>query len=163
EELEAWDEEEVRLLRKALAKFPPGTARRWEVVQTLVPTRTVPEILSMVKHGLASAKYSGGVAGDTYVVPKKRAANTVIQSAADQREAAFSDVVVQAEVEVEPWTDAEDRALIHALKEVPKDDAERWDKVARAVGAKGAAGCAARFKELKAALKKAAAAEAAPR
>ena len=42
------------MLRKALDKFPPGTGKRWEVVQGYVRTRTVEEILDMVKHGLKS-------------------------------------------------------------------------------------------------------------
>ncbi len=31
--LKAWDGEEVRLLEKALVKFPPGTSKRWEQVR----------------------------------------------------------------------------------------------------------------------------------
>jgi hypothetical protein len=40
------------MLHKALNKFPAGTGKRWEVVQGYVRTRTVEEILDMVKHGL---------------------------------------------------------------------------------------------------------------
>ena len=47
--LETWSEEEVRLLNKAIDKFPPGTSRRWETVQLYLRTRTVDEILDMVK------------------------------------------------------------------------------------------------------------------
>ena len=43
---------QVRLLRKALDKFPTGTSKRWEAVQSYVRTRTVEEVLDMVKHGL---------------------------------------------------------------------------------------------------------------
>ena len=35
---------QVRLLRKAMDKFPPGTSKRWEQVQAYVRTRTVEEV-----------------------------------------------------------------------------------------------------------------------
>ena len=44
------------MLKKALDKFPPGTSKRWEVVQAYVRTRTVEEILDMVKHGLKAGE-----------------------------------------------------------------------------------------------------------
>lgn len=47
---------QVRMLKKALDKFPPGTSKRWEVVQAYVRTRTVEEILDMVKHGLKAGE-----------------------------------------------------------------------------------------------------------
>jgi hypothetical protein len=50
---------QVRMLRRALDRFPAGTGKRWEVVQAYVRTRTVDEILDMVKHGL---KAGGGSA-----------------------------------------------------------------------------------------------------
>lgn len=49
------------MLRKALDKFPPGTSKRWEAVQAYVRTRSVEEILDMVKHGLKAG--GSGAAG----------------------------------------------------------------------------------------------------
>ena len=43
------------MLRKALDKFPVGTSKRWEQVQAYVRTRTLDEILEMVKHGQIGA------------------------------------------------------------------------------------------------------------
>ena len=40
---------QVRMLDKALVKFPVGVPRRWEQVATYVRTRTQDEILFMVK------------------------------------------------------------------------------------------------------------------
>ncbi|GAB4822471.1 hypothetical protein N2152v2_009517 [Parachlorella kessleri] len=91
--LREWDEEEVRMLRKALDKFPPGTSKRWEQVQGYVRTRTVEEVLDMVKHGLKAGKYVTPQQ-ESFVVTKKRQANTVIRSAADSRDLAFTDVDV---------------------------------------------------------------------
>lgn len=45
------------MLKKALDKFPPGTSKRWETVQAYVRTRTVEEILDMVKHGLKAGAW----------------------------------------------------------------------------------------------------------
>lgn len=47
------------------------------------------------------------------------------------------------------WSDVEELALVKALKEVPKDAADRWDRVAAAVGTKTKVQCGRRFKEMK--------------
>lgn len=59
----SWNEEEVRMLQKALVKFPQGTARRWEQVAAYVRTRTVDEVMEMVKVGLKTGKLAqkGGI------------------------------------------------------------------------------------------------------
>jgi DnaJ family protein C protein 2 len=181
--LRQWSEEEVRLLRKALDRFPPGTAKRWDTVQAYVRTRTVDEVVDMVKHGLKSGAYDAApTAGHT--IAKKRQANVVIHSEATARVEVFSDVEVQlqgeaaavltpaaaaaaaaAAAEAAPeaaaaaapaaaapaaeWREAEEVALVKALKDVPKDAADRWERVAAAVGSKGKAQCARRFKEMK--------------
>eukprot|EP00887_Chlorella_sp_A99_P003237 scaffold9.g3237.t1 len=92
--LQAWDEEEVRMLRRALERFPPGTTKRWEQVQAYVRTRTVDEILDMVKHSLKSGKFAGAQQTDTFVIAKKRQGNLANTAQADTRAAAFSDVSV---------------------------------------------------------------------
>jgi DnaJ family protein C protein 2 len=167
--LSEWNEEEVRMLKKAIDKFPPGTSRRWEQVQLYMRTRTVPEILDMVKYGLMTGKYSNS-ASDRLQIAKKREENTVIHSAATQRTESFSDVNVNLRGQAAraldaaalggrqesatssretSWTQEEELALVKALKEVPKDAADRWDQVAKAVGTKSKIACAKRFKEMK--------------
>lgn len=44
-----WDEEEVRLLDKALVKFPVGVPRRWEQITAYLRTRTQEEVIFMCK------------------------------------------------------------------------------------------------------------------
>eukprot|EP01024_Parvocaulis_polyphysoides_P048263 TRINITY_DN458_c0_g1_i1.p1 TRINITY_DN458_c0_g1~~TRINITY_DN458_c0_g1_i1.p1 ORF type:complete len:669 (-),score=172.32 TRINITY_DN458_c0_g1_i1:221-2197(-) len=58
-EMGEWNEEELRLLDKALVKFPQGTAKRWEQVTAYVRTRTQDEVLLMVKwcQGASSRRY----------------------------------------------------------------------------------------------------------
>jgi DnaJ homolog subfamily C member 2 len=175
--LKEWDEEEVRMLRKALDKFPPGTSKRWEVVQSYVRTRTVDEILDMVKHGLkkyASASMQQG----SYSIIRKRQGNTEIKSEATSRLEAFTDVdinlrgeAVQAlsipspkaapvvtKKEASPavespaesdWTETEELALVKALKTVSKDAADRWEQVSTLVQTKTKTQCFQKFKLMK--------------
>ena len=42
-----------------LSHFLQGTAKRWEQVSAYVRTRTVEEVIDMVKHGLKSGKVAG--------------------------------------------------------------------------------------------------------
>jgi len=156
--LETWTEEEVRLLNKAIDKFPPGTSRRWETVQLYLRTRTVDEILDMVKYGLKSGKFLAPK--DEVVIAEKKKtklANTLGKTScgdpqATQRHESFTDV--QIGVEACEWTKEEDLALVKALKEHGKELGEsRWDLVAKAVG-RGKVDCAKRFKEMKAQHKK---------
>lgn len=44
-----WDDEEVRMLDKALVKFPVGVPRRWDQITAYVRTRTQAEIIFMCK------------------------------------------------------------------------------------------------------------------
>lgn len=52
------------------------------------------------------------------------------------------------------WSQEQEVALVQALKAVPKEDDDRWGKVAILVEGKSKAECAKRFKELKATFKK---------
>jgi DnaJ family protein C protein 2 len=216
--LRAWDEEEVRLLRKALEKFPPGTSKRWETVAAAVRTRTVEEVVDMAKHGLMSGRAPG--AGAEAGLKVKGGAGRAIGSEATTRAAVFSDVEVQLQGEAAaaagaaaeaasaaaaaaaaaapkaapaakappsaakaaapngaappangaaapaaaapaapaaeaegPWGEAENLALVKALKDVAKDAADRWEQVAAAVGSRSKAACARRFKEMREAFK----------
>ena len=56
--LREWGEEEVRMLDKAVAKFPQGTPKRWEQVTAYIRTRTLEEVLLMVKEkqGMAASR-----------------------------------------------------------------------------------------------------------
>ena len=47
-----------------------GTAKRWEQVAGYVRTRTVDEVLDMVKHGLKAGRFAPKQ--DTFAVAKKR-------------------------------------------------------------------------------------------
>lgn len=150
--LEEWSEEEVRLLNKALDKFPPGTSKRWETIQGYLRTRTEEEIIDMVKYGLKSGRFTAPSNG--VVITEKRKAKLQGQSSATLREESFTDVTVKgASNDTSKWSKEEDMKLVKALKEYPKTVDDRWDKVAAAVGSRTKVECAIRFKEMKQAVK----------
>jgi len=93
--MEEWTAEELRLLNKAVdEKFPAGSQRRWENIAAYVRTRTVDEVIFMVKHRLAKGYVPKATqeAHSHYQIAEKRKKNLNITSDADQRETAFSDL-----------------------------------------------------------------------
>jgi DnaJ family protein C protein 2 len=189
-----WGAEEVRLLQKALTKFPAGTPKRWEAVAAAVRTRSVNEVIDMVKHGLASGKFAAPSTAAFAAPVAKGAAAAGIASAASTRAEAFTDVDVPLAGDAAavlggeggggggaaadatspakaapaspaasptsataapeaPWTEAQELALVRALKAHGKDAADRWDLVAGEVAGKTKAECVRRFKALKEGLK----------
>lgn len=156
-----------------VARHPSqGTARRWEQVAAYVRTRTVDEVLDMVKHGLQP-----GQTPDTWKLTSKKA--PTISAAPDARMSAFSDVdvnikgaaaaVLQEESPAKPvvkpdkaadaakatdaktgeWSEEQELALVKALKAVDKAADDRWEQVSLMVPGKTKAACFKRFKELK--------------
>lgn len=183
EKLKDWTEDEIRILRKGLDKFPPGTSRRWEAVQNYVRTRTIEEVLDMVKYGLKSGKFTAPPESGPQIA-KKRMNNLEIKSDATSRIESFTDVDVNlrgkaavvlggssatnsasvsstnggTETQTPKqddgiWSQSEEIALVKALKDVPKTDEERWKKVAAAIGSKTEIECMKKFKEMKASYK----------
>ena len=159
--LDQWTVEEIRLLNKAMDKFPPGTSRRWETIQGYLRTRTTDEIIDMVKYGLKSGKYTAPSAD--LVINEKKKAKSQTQSAATLRHESFTDISVKDGAPAKDvgsndssqykWSKEEEMKLVKALKEFPKTLEDRWDRVAAAVGTKTKVACAIRFKELKKSVK----------
>lgn len=141
-----------------------------------VRTRTVDEVLDMVKHG----SQPGGQppAAETWKLTSKQA--PVITAAPDTRMSAFSDVdinikgaaaaALQSEAlcakpvadkapdaakAADPkavageWSEEQEVALVKALKATDKGADDRWEQVALMVPGKTKAACFKRFKELK--------------
>lgn len=165
-----WTDDEKRLLEKALAKFPVGTAKRWEAISAYVRTRTVDEVIDMAKHGL---KAGAGIRATTYVPTGKRS-NTEIKSEATARHESFTDVDVNLQVNGTPkaangkaspaangaktaakspasdeWSEEQQLALVAAMKIHGKELPDRWERIARTVNGKTKAQCFKRFKELR--------------
>lgn len=90
-EMREWTEEELRLLDKAVKKYPQGTPKRWEQVTSAVRTRTMDEVLLMVKHrqGAGSARLKKQ---EDWKAAQKNPA--MVKAEADLRALAFTDVQV---------------------------------------------------------------------
>ncbi|KXZ42767.1 hypothetical protein GPECTOR_119g398 [Gonium pectorale] len=87
-----WTEEELRLLDKACTKFPMGTPKRWDAVAAFVRTRTLEEVLLMVKDRQGASATRMKAQEDWKGAQKKPAE---VKSQADTRAQAFTDVEVK--------------------------------------------------------------------
>ena len=85
-----WENPELKLLEKALKKYPKGYAKRWNLISTFVGTRSPDECADKSKEVLAK-QASAGVG---HVVRKKHLANMEIKSPVTLRHESFSDVDV---------------------------------------------------------------------
>ncbi|GLI61035.1 hypothetical protein VaNZ11_003299 [Volvox africanus] len=86
-----WTEEELRLLDKACTKFPMGTPKRWEAVAGFVRTRTLDEVILMVKDRQGASATRMKAQEDWKGAQKKPAE---VRAQADTRAQAFTDVEV---------------------------------------------------------------------
>ncbi|GFR46537.1 hypothetical protein Agub_g8128 [Astrephomene gubernaculifera] len=87
-----WSEEELRLLDKACSKYPMGTPKRWEAVAGFVRTRTLEEVLLMVKDRQGASATRMKAQEDWKGAQKKPAE---VRATADTRAQAFTDVEVK--------------------------------------------------------------------
>eukprot|EP00250_Pteridium_aquilinum_P029936 c40361_g1_i1 orf=231-2240(-) len=90
-----WSKEEVDLLRKAVQKYPKGTAQRWEVVSSYIGTnRSVEEILKAIKTVLLQ-KPDSSKAFDSFL-EKRKVGNVVIASPLSTRDETSQSVSEQS-------------------------------------------------------------------
>ncbi|PNW71148.1 hypothetical protein CHLRE_16g695600v5 [Chlamydomonas reinhardtii] len=191
-----WSAEELRLLDKGLKKFPVGTVKRWEAVTGVVRTRTLEEVLVMVKNykggshlrarvqedwkagrkagaatvavaasqaapdirydgpptvngGPADGEHTAAVAAAVAATAAATAGGQVLATGGGTKAAKAPAGTEKAGVDA-PWTEAQEVALVAALKQCPKElGAERWDAVAKLVPGRSKAQCFKRFKELR--------------
>lgn len=139
EEVGEWTDQEMELLRRQMLKHPAGEPQRWEKIAAVFGGRRTPESV------IRAAKSGGAVAagGSFEQFLRKRKPLDPRAGAAD------ADTGGNAGGGDGGWSAGEDRSLLNALKEFPKDTAMRWEKVAAAVPGKTKAGCMKRVTELK--------------
>eukprot|EP01111_Echinosteliopsis_oligospora_P015998 TRINITY_DN650_c0_g1_i1.p1 TRINITY_DN650_c0_g1~~TRINITY_DN650_c0_g1_i1.p1 ORF type:complete len:616 (+),score=203.02 TRINITY_DN650_c0_g1_i1:168-2015(+) len=175
-----WTEEELSNLAKGLAKFPGGSAQRWEQIAELVPTRNQREISAKVKE-IKEAHFAnkGSVAAvNPFDKLKAKVGDVQINSAPSSRDDTGESATASApstattteesktttttsstttaaseEVDVSNWTSEEQKALEVGLKEHNAQQPDRWDKIAATVGTKNKKECIARYKHLVSLLK----------
>ncbi|KAF8060498.1 histidine--tRNA ligase [Scenedesmus sp. PABB004] len=125
EAMREWDDDELRMLDKAVKKFPTGTPRRWEQVAAYVRTRTLEEVLLMVKERQGASSTRTRAQEDWKGAAKKRAEVT---SEADTRDAAFTDVEVKVAAE------AAERLASSGGRAAPADSSSSTATAAGAAG-----------------------------
>ncbi|XP_062195599.1 transcription factor MAMYB-like [Phragmites australis] len=135
-----WTDQELELLRRQMVKHPAGEPQRWEKIAAAFGGRRTPE--SVIRAAKSGAAAAAGGSFEQFLRKRKPL---------DPR-AEAADVGANAgggEGGDGAWSAGDDRALLNALKEFPKDTAMRWEKVAAAVPGKTKAACMKRVTELK--------------
>ena len=152
-----WAPAELKALEKAMKQFPVGTAKRWEVVADQIGSgRTADAVASFAKQHAARAASLAGNAFDAFLASRKGSAEVASEGGISTRETAFTDVHISSATDADSWSEAQDLALVAAMKAHPKsgEDKARWGAIAAEVGNKSAAQCVKRVQTLKAAVKK---------
>lgn len=154
-----WSRAEWDQLRKLLVKFPRGTPQRWEAVARGLGTKRSTEEVSAVAKFMAECTDKDPFAA---FQTQAQAASSAAASSATVAAAAAVPTTAPASGKLDTqagaakggagsgtWTAAQERALLLAVKEFPKDTPQRWDRVAEAVPGRSKAECFRRFSELR--------------
>ncbi|OEL16773.1 hypothetical protein BAE44_0022208 [Dichanthelium oligosanthes] len=137
-----WTDQELEVLRRQMVKHPAGEPQRWEKIAAVFGGRRTPE--SVIRAAKSSAAAAGGGSFEQFLRKRKPLDP---RAEADRDDA--GDNAGGGESADGAWSAGDDRALLNALKEFPKDIAMRWEKVAAAVPGKTKAACMKRVTELK--------------
>lgn len=92
------------------------------------------------KQTTAAEQLAGGMKSENGAEPTKASLQSVQSNGAAAHGAA---------AEVEGWSEAQEVALVKAIKAFPKDTVNRWDRIATAVPGKSKAQCFKKFAELR--------------
>ena len=178
-----WTKEEVSLLAKGIARFPPGTTQRWATITDYVGSKTQKEVLKkaeqMKKKREAEIAENQAVAkakeGNSYK-PGKKVVMPGKQGAANQentpgnwqptdgsrpesnvgtKAAPKKEEPTTPTVDEEGWSGDQQVAMEAGMKKFPGSipTKERWVKIAEEVEGKSAKECFTRFKSIVAKLK----------
>lgn len=141
-----WTAEELQLLTRGMQKYPIGTNKRWEVIQSLIgSSKSVTEVIEMSKK-VASKKV---IEPTLFVTSKKKVETVGVPDVDYEREAAKA--APQVESGVEAWTPEQQKLLEEAMRKHPPTQvpAERWVKIAEEIPGKNKQQCVARFKYIR--------------
>ena len=158
-----WSLVELSYLAKGMAKWPGGVSQRWDKITAYINSsmdahtdadtqqpvtqrqrRAVKDVLARVKlEELRAAKGKP----DHVDTPRLAPAQPASQSAADAGGGGGVGVEKKSKDE---WSDEEQSAFESALRTVPRDVDDRWERIAALVSSKSKAQCIRRFKEIRA-------------
>ena len=124
-----WSKDELSALAKAVKKYPPGGANRWEAIALFINNVCKPQNPRSKEECIEKYNQIANA------VPGKQAENK--QTCGDA------------------WSDEQDRQLQEGLKTYPAtmDKNERWTFIAKGVDGKSKKECVERFKAIRAAIK----------
>lgn len=137
-----WTDQEMELLRRQMVKHPAGEPQRWEKIAAVFGGRRTPE--SVIRAAKSGSTAAAGGSFEQFLRKRKP-----LDPRAEAADADAGGNAGGGDVGDSGWSAGDDRALLNALKEFPKDTAMRWEKVAAAVPGKTKAGCMKRVTELK--------------
>jgi len=137
-----WTDQEMELLRRQMVKHPAGEPQRWEKISSVFGGRRTPE--SVIRVAKSGATAAAGGSFEQFLRKRKP-----LDPRAEAADADAGGNARGGDGGDSGWSAGDDRALLNALKEFPKDTAMRWEKVAAAVPGKTKAGCMKRVTELK--------------
>lgn len=130
-----WSKEELTALTKAVKKFPPGGANRWDAIASMINTLCKPDNPRTKEDCI-----------HTYNKIVSLSGAPVLTSSNGNGAPALVDEVV--------WTEGQDKALQDALKKYPAtmEKNDRWAAIAKDVEGKTKKDCVNRFKAIRDAL-----------
>lgn len=162
-----WNYGQLSALVKAVKLFPAGTGTRWEKVAEYVNAhweaaatnsaqpqqQQQPPAVVDAKSALRKAKELAKNSSDDSLRAEanRQAASRVAAEAAKATSAAAADSDISQRDPAcvpTPWSAEEQRLLEAALRKFPASDADRWERVASAVGTRTKRDCMIRYKEL---------------
>lgn len=144
-----WSREELSALAKAVKKYPPGGANRWDAVAQFV-TNLCMEEGSRTKEECIE-KYNQIASGAS---PQTAAAGG--EENVDQKMPSSNGTTVDASDEPDVWTEEQDKQLQDGLAKYPSsmNKNERWSAIAKGVQGRSKRECVERFKAIRDAIKK---------
>jgi hypothetical protein len=115
-----WSDKEKTNLIKAITRFPPGTTSRWNKISEFVETRTPADCIQMEKHMKTNITSS---------LNSHLNANTWSQLSSNVEKDANDNITSTKD----DWSQDQQDLFEKALKQVNKDELNRWEKIAEFV------------------------------
>ncbi|XP_077367863.1 dnaJ homolog subfamily C member 1 isoform X2 [Festucalex cinctus] len=161
-----WSADDISHLSRLMAKFPGGTAGRWEKIAHELG-RSVPDVTSKVKQAKELSHPSAGLLKLSDLKGPSKPAGDAERAAALKRrngdegarlrsrrqkdfdpDEADEEDKMAAAAAAAVWTQNQQKLLELALQQFPRGSAERWDRIAKVVPGKSKEDCMIRCKTL---------------
>lgn len=168
-----WKRDDLSQLSRCLAKFPAGTANRWETISNYLNSQIKPNVPFDKNEVMRAAQNAMQFIAQKQSAPSANTAavaNAVVQTnpdvaaveamqspsavstiaAAASNSADANNISVKLAVTVTEWTQEEQNLLEDGLRKVPagktpEEKVQRWRTIAQGIPSKSAAECKARY------------------